>query len=322
MKVLFVPNTAVLGELTGPQREQIRATAGADSEVVTAQNLAEQIAQARDSDFVFGELAPEAFAVTQRLQWVQGLGAGGGRMLYPAFRDSPIPLASNKGQVGEQIAEHAFGLLLALSRGIAAAARRRSWHDNPRAYRKHMWELTGLTMGILGFGGIGRAVARRAEAFGMSIVAVNPSAVASPPYGAEIWGTDRFADLLAVSDVLTICCPLTPATEGLFDQAAFRQMKPSAVLINVSRGQITVEDALVAALEQGVIRGAGLDVSPREPLPPDSPLWTMDNVVITSHTAGASQYTGERALTRFCANLRHWQHGETLEGVIDKHKGY
>jgi phosphoglycerate dehydrogenase-like enzyme len=322
VKVLFVPNGSVLTELTDQHRDQIRAAAGEECEIVTAAQPADQVIHARDADFVFGELGPEAFAVAERLQWLQGMGAGGGRMLYPAFRDSPIPFASNKGQVGEQVAEHAFGLLLSLSRGIAAAARRRSWLPDQRLYRKYMWELTGLTMGVLGLGGIGRAVARRADAFGMRVVAVTPSLVEPLPYVGEVWGTDRFADLLALSDVLTICCPLTPATEGLFDRAAFEQMKRTAVLINVTRGQIMVEDALVAALQEGLIRGVALDVAPREPLPQDSPLWQMDNVIITSHTAGASQYTGERALSRFCENLRRWRRGEPLEGLIDKQKGY
>jgi len=131
-----------------------------------------------------------------------------------------------------------------------------------------------------------------------------------------------FPELLATSDVVAICCPLTQETKGLFNAKAFAQMKPSALLVSVTRGEIVVEDDLVRALQNKQIHGAALDVAPREPLPPDSALWDMDNVVMTPHTAGASQYRAGRNIDRFVRNLEHLRHNEPLEGVIDKQLGY
>ena len=196
-----------------------------------------------------------------------------------------------------------------------------AWRHRP-ALRRQMVELSGLTMGIIGFGGTGRAMARRAHAFGMRCQAIDRDAVPPSPEVAEVQRPTFFPTLLATSDVVAICCPLTPETRGLFDDAAFAHMKPSALLVNVTRGEVIVEDAIVRALQAKQIRGAALDVAPREPLPPDSALWDMDNVVMTPHTAGASQYRAARNIERFVRNLEHLRRNEPLEGVIDKQLGY
>ena len=133
---------------------------------------------------------------------------------------------------------------------------------------------------------------------------------------------DRFQDLLGRSDVVVICCPLTPKTRGLFDGAAFAAMKPTAYVINVTRGPIIDRDAIANALRAGKIAGAGLDVTPIEPLPEKDEDWSMPNVVITPHTAGASQFRAHRNVLRFVANLKHYRRGEPLEGLIDKSKGF
>jgi phosphoglycerate dehydrogenase-like enzyme len=139
---------------------------------------------------------------------------------------------------------------------------------------------------------------------------------------AEVWGSDRFTDLLAASDVLSVCGPLTAETRNLFDASAFERMKPTAILLNVTRGEVMVEDDLVRALETGEIAGAALDVAPREPLPADSALWSLPNVVMTPHTAGASQFRAGRNVDRFVSNLKRFRAGEPLEGLIDKSLGY
>ena len=152
--------------------------------------------------------------------------------------------------------------------------------------RAASWELVEQTMGIVGLGGTGRELAQRASAFGMRVVAVDPEAVVVPEAVEACWGMDQFHALLEQSDVVAICAPLTEETEGLFDQKAFARMQSHALLINVTRGRIVDEQALLAALAEGQIGGAGLDVVPQEPLPADHPLWRMDNVLITPHTAG------------------------------------
>ena len=133
---------------------------------------------------------------------------------------------------------------------------------------------------------------------------------------------DRFQDLLGRSDAVVICCPLTPKTRGLIDDAAFAAMKPTAYVVNVTRGPIIDRDAIANALRTGTIAGAGLDVTPIEPLPEDDEIWSMPNVVITPHTAGASQFRAHRNVLRFVANLKHYRRGEPLEGLIDKSKGF
>jgi phosphoglycerate dehydrogenase-like enzyme len=156
----------------------------------------------------------------------------------------------------------------------------------------------------------------------MHCQAIDAEPVPSSAEVAQVRGAAAWPELLATSDVVAVCCPLTPATRGMFDDAAFALMKPSAFLVNVTRGEVMREDALVRALEDGRIRGAALDVAPREPLPPDSALWRLDNVVMTPHTAGASQFRAARNIDRFVTNLERLRRNEPLEGLIDKQKGY
>jgi phosphoglycerate dehydrogenase-like enzyme len=183
-------------------------------------------------------------------------------------------------------------------------------------------ELEGLTMGIVGFGGTGRALARRAVAFGMRVLAVDAWPVAASDGVAEVWRLDRLGELLQASDVVAIGCPLTPETRELLDDKAFSTMKRGALLVNVTRGEIVDGDALVRALRDGRCGGAALDVAPLEPLSAEHPLWSFPNVVMTPHTAGASQHRAPRNIDRFCENLRRARSGAPLQGVVDKSLGY
>ncbi|MFQ5880210.1 MAG: D-2-hydroxyacid dehydrogenase [Dehalococcoidia bacterium] len=324
-KILIIPGITTLPQVTQGQLQRIREAAGADTEIVVAEDRDDQLRHIADTDYLLGQVDRELFANAKRLRWVQAISAGVDVMLFPEMVKSEVILTSEKGLVGEHLADHAFGLLLAIARQIHSAIREgpHSWQLQVRlAMRRTALELSDLTMGILGLGSTGVAVARRAAAFGMTVLAVDPEEVPQPPFVDELAGMDRFDDLLARSDVVAICCPLTPQTRGLFDLQTFRKMKPSAILVNVTRGAIVDEAALAQALQEGLIAAAGLDVTPQEPLPPESPLWRLDNVVITPHTAGASQYRADRAIDRFCQNLPRIRRGEPLVGVIDKAKGY
>ena len=232
-------------------------------------------------------------------------------------------LTGEKGLVGGHLADHGFGLLLALTRRIAAAVRlgTGAW-EHREALRMQEVELEGLTMGIHGFGGTGRAMARRAAAFGMRCRALDQHPVAPSPEVAEVAGPDGLDDLLSGSDVVAICSPLTAETRGMFDDRAFATMKRGALLVNVTRGEIVDGPSLVRALDSGQLGGAALDVVPDEPLPADHPLWRFDNLVMTPHTAGASQHRAPRNIARFCENLRRLREGKELEGVVDKQLGY
>ena len=223
--------------------------------------------------------------------------------------------------MGVHLAEHAMALLLGLTRGIATAVRKPGW-DQRMAIRNAAWDLLGLNMGIVGLGGTGRDLAERAHGFGMRIVAVDPEDVEVPDNVEACWKMDRFYDLLEQSDVVSVCAPLTSETEGMFGREAFARMRSHALLINVTRGKIVDEQALMEALRDGAIGGAGLDVTPQEPLPEDHPLWRMENVIITPHAAGGSPNRTERTVELFCENLRRLLSGQPLLSVIDKKRGY
>jgi len=312
----------VIPEVSEPQLQAVEAIArNAGLDVAVAASRESQIAEIAAADIAFGAISEDVFRHARRLRWIQSVGAGVDRYLTPAFVESDVLLTSEKGLVGTHLAEHAFAHLLALSRGIATALRERRWEARI-PIRLAAWELTGRMMGVVGMGGTGVEVARRADAFGMRVIATDPEPVERPPFVEAVWPATRFHDLLQQSDVVVVTCPLTASTRGMFDEAAFAAMRPHAILVNVSRGEVVAMDALIAALREGRIAGAGLDVTPREPLPDDNPLWSMDNVIITFHTAGASPYRGDRIVERFRRNLQHFLADEPMEGLIDKRKGY
>ncbi len=318
MKILV---NADLIDVDGALLDRVRAAAG-DLEVIVTTD-ADRIEQViPDVQVVLGDIGADLLRKAPNLRWVQSPAAGVDGALYPEFADSDILLTSAKGFVGVHLAEHAMGLLLAVTRGIGWAVRALDW-EVKWSIRNSSLELWGLTMGIVGLGGTGRELAKRARAFGMRVIAVDPESVDLPEEVEACWRMDRFHDLLEQSDVVAVCAPLTPETEGMFDRDAFQRMRRSAILVNVTRGGIMDGPALIAALEQGWIGGAGLDVTPEEPLPQDNPLWQMKNVVITPHTAGASPNRDRRAVEQFCENLRRYIAGERpLIGEIDKSKGY
>ena len=319
-KVLVIPGLT-LPEVAPADLARIRA-AGDGAEVVVASQR-DALAHMADAGVVFGFVSREMFLAAPKLRWVHAIASGVDAFLYDEFKASDVVLTSEKGLVGEHLADHAFGLLLMLTRQLATAQRLGpdAWNHRPEMRRQEL-ELTGLTMGLFGFGGTGRAMARRAAAFGMTVQALDREAVPGSAEVHSVAGPDGFDHLLATSDALAICCPLTPETRGKFNADTFARMKPGAWLINVTRGEVMVEEGLVAALESGQLSGAALDVAPREPLPAESRLWTLPNVAMTPHTAGASQFRARRNMDRFVRNLANFVAGAPLEGVIDKALGY
>ena len=322
MNILIVTGTA-LPEVPPEIIERIMEAAGPDSTVTVVDSDGEALEFAAETDVVLGFVTPQLHAAAPNLRWVHAIASGVNRYLYPAFRDGEVMLSSEKGQVGPQLADHAFALLLALTRKVGSAIRLgpEAW-DQRRALRMQETELTGKVMGIVGYGGTGRAVAQRATGFGMSSIAVDRDALEGDDHVDAVWAMDRFNELLEASDVVAVCCPLTPETHGLFDREAFARMPRGSMIVNVTRGEIIDADALIEALDSGQLAGAGLDVVPIEPLPEDHPLWQRDDVVMTPHAAGASQLRAPRNIDRFCGNLWRLRTGEPLEGLIDKQAGY
>ena len=256
-----------------------------------------------DVEILFGHIDEDAMAEANALRWAHQPHAGVEGFMYPAFKASDVVLTNCRGLYGTQIAEHAFALLLSLTRQIPAQLefmKTKHWERLPCI------ELAGMTMGILGLGGIGRAIAARARAFKFEVVAADVEAIDKPDTVAELYDLDGLMPFLAQSNILMVCCPSTPETHKLLSDAQFNQMPDDSYVVNVSRGKVIDEDALVAALRRGKLAGAGLDVTYTEPCPPDNPLWEEENVILTSHSAGASQHIRRRAMQLFIDNLHRY----------------
>lgn len=322
MHILIIPGVT-MPKVEDSVMARIRETAGADAKITLATSAKEAADVVEDVEVILGVITPEMFKRARKLTWVHAITSGADSYLFPEMVNSEVMLSGDKGLVGSHLADHTFALLLSLTRRLARAVQDapHSW-KNRVAYRAEEFELEGCTMGVVGFGGTGRHIARRAAAFGMKVVAVDCDAVPPSPEVPQVWGSDRFDELLRTADVITSGLPLTKDTRHLFNARAFGLMKKNALFVNVTRGEIYDPDALMAAINTGKIAGAGLDVAPMEPLPPEHPLWTTPNVIMTPHTAGASQFRISRNLDRFCRNIAHYRKGEPLEGQINKSRGF
>jgi phosphoglycerate dehydrogenase-like enzyme len=320
MKILFVPNLIVSG-LSEADRANILEAAGPGARLVEAKDQATQRRELPDTDILFGRVHADLFSLAPKLRLYHSIGAGVDNILNAELANSTVPLASEKGDVGIHLSEHAFALLLGLTRGLHTAIRTPDYGLR-EPIRVHQRELYEQTMGIVGFGGTGRAVAKRAVAFGMRVLGVDIEHVDPEPGVEAIWTPDRLPDLLGASDVVVIALPLTKATHHLFTRERFLQMQRHAILINVTRGEIIRGEDVLAAVNEGLIWGAGLDVTDPEPLPKDHPLWRHPRVIVTPHTAGGSPRRAGRVIATFCENLRRLNAGHPLLALIDKQKGY
>ena len=322
MNILILTDM-VLPEVSEAQREAIEIAAGPGAKVTVATDRDAALAAAPETEVLLGAIDAELFALALNLKWVQATAAGVDAMLFPELRDSDVVMTGEKGLVGPHLADHAMALLLALVRRLAEAVKDgpASW-DKRLDYRRRELELEGLTMGIIGFGSTGRSLAQRAAGFDMRVRAVDRDPVPGTPAVGVVEPLASMHDMLGVSDVVALCAPLTEQTKGMFDADCFAAMKPGAILINVTRGELVVHEAMVAALNSGHLGGAGLDVHHAEPLPADDPLWGHVNVVMTPHTAGASQLRAGRNIDRFVDNLVRFRRGEALLGRVDKALGY
>jgi len=284
-----------------------------------------------------GWLRSEAFdrllARAPHLVWVHSATSGVERALTPAARDRRIVVTNARGVFTRPIAEHVLMLILAISRRLPQLLelqRERTWQPLEGV------ELRELTVGIVGYGSIGRAVAALAAAFGARVIALrrNPdrsiqASSATPddafpvePAPQRIMGPDGLRDLLAASDVVVLAAPLTPETDGLIDEAALAAMRPDAWLINVARGRLVDDRALLRALREGRVGGAALDTFREEPLPSSSPYYDLPNVIVTPHTAWSSARVLDRSIELFCDNLRRFAAGAPLQNVVDRDAGY
>ena len=316
--VVYAPDTERRRGLDESLRDMIRQAAGGHT-VVFPNTQDEIVRDAAEAVVFHGFLSEEVFPFFRELRWIHSPSAGMGRQLYPALRNSDIILTNSAGIQAPYGAEHAFALLLGLSRGISHYTRNQI---------KHKWrirrlvQIAGLTLGIIGLGGFGVQMAQRGKGFGMCIIAVDPYRTEKPDVVDELMPIEQLPDLMSRSDVVMIACPYTSETHHLINAESLKLMKPTAYLMNVTRGRIIDEAALVDALSHRRIAGAGLDVCEVEPLPDDSPLWDMENVIITPHSAGQSQHRPRLTTELFCDNLRRYLAGEPLENVVNKELGF
>ena len=316
--------------------ERIRAAApGSRLVMVSSEGLAD--GPVEDVEVLLrGFLSSEAFdrllARTPRLAWVHSATAGVERVLTPASRQRGLVITNARGVFSEPIAQYVLMMILAVSRRLPQLLelqRERTWQPLEGA------ELGDVTVGVVGLGSIGQAVARLASAFGCRVIATRrrSEAGAELPAGEaltgrgplaidRILGPEGLPELLAESDFVVLAAPLTPATENLIDSAALEAMKPGAWLINVARGRLIDERALLRALREGQIGGAILDTFRDEPLPATSPFYALENVIVTPHTSWSSGRVLDRSVELFCANLRRYAGGEPLANVVDPAAGY
>jgi phosphoglycerate dehydrogenase-like enzyme len=300
-----------------------------DAYFVSVSNVAEAAKEAVAADAVLGFCSPEILHAGKQLRWIQVGHAGVERDLFPELIKSNVALTNTQKLYGPNVADQAMALLLSLTRGVSkgfdanAFANLISQDWNERRARIKPVELHGQTMLVIGLGGIGTQISRRAHAFGMKVVAIDPNEkIVRPSFVFSIDSPSRLLDLLPKADVVVIACPLTAQTRGMMGEKEFRAMKPSAYFINIARGGIVRTPELVTALQEKRIAGAGLDVTDPEPLPRDHLLWTLPNVLITPHIGGDSPGARERQWRLYRENVRRFVAGEPLLCVVDKQKGY
>jgi len=306
----------VKGEYSESEKSAILSCCpGADVAFGADEEIADKLAEV---EVVFGSLSPAQLEQATKLQLMQVVTAGVDHLLSQELMASPAKLCTTSGMHGATIAEHVLALMLAFARGLPTLQRQqqaKSWKHYPPTLLK------GQVLGIVGFGSIGESIGQRALAFGMHVIGLRRQASPSP-HANEVWGEERLDELLALADHLVLAVPLTASTAGLISQERIRLLKPSAYLYNISRGAVVDEQALSQALASGEIAGAGLDVFVREPLPSWSPLWGMENVLITPHTAGYLADYRKQAFEIFLENLKRLQARLPLLNEVDKTQGY
>jgi len=264
------------------------------------------------------DFGPEYFTRCPNLRWIHKMSTGVDRMLYPELVQSSVVLTNSSGAHAIPMAEHVIGVMLAIVKDLPGSFRKQLSHTWAKEYTR---ELYGKAVGIVGTGHVGIEVAKRAKVMGMTVLGLRRRGLQTD-YVDQMFSRDHLHDLLGRSDFVVVALPLTPETRGLFSEAEFDAMRPDAYFINIARGQIVQQDALTQALQNRHIAGAALDVAAVEPLPPDSPLWDMKNVILTPHTSGHSVSVNARAIDLFCDNLLRYQRGEPLVNVVDRHAGY
>ncbi|HEY1526801.1 MAG TPA: D-2-hydroxyacid dehydrogenase [Candidatus Angelobacter sp.] len=280
-----------------------------------------------DTDVFIGwSLRPEQFLAAKKLRWIHSPAAAVHQLMYPELIHSSVMLTNSTGIHGPVVAEHALAVLLALAKRLPQAMQYQAKHEWSQ---DQLWkaqhrprEVADSTVLVVGMGGIGREFAARAKALGMRVLAIRENPGKGLDGADAVYGSAQIDEALPQADYVLLCTPVTLATTGIMNAARLSKMKPDAYLINVARGPLIDEPALVDALQHRRIAGAALDVFNEEPLPANSPFWSLDNVLITPHTAAVTDRLWERHYLLIVDNLKRFLAGEPLINQVDKKRGY
>jgi phosphoglycerate dehydrogenase-like enzyme len=308
-------------QLSPAEIQQIRS-AGKNVELTVPANREELERLLPEADVIFGSVNPEMYAKAKKLRWLQATEAGMDKLLFPQLIDSSVVVTNMQRVFAPAISETAIGMLLSLTRGFNRyffpQFQQRKWE-----FHQDLVEVDGMTMGLVGLGGLGSATAQRAHyGFNMKILAVDPKPMPKPAYVDTLREPQWLTEMVPQVDVLVSAAPATRRTEAMFNEKVFRAMKKTAYFINISRGTLVDEPALVRALKEGWIAGAGIDVAREEPLPSSHAFWDCPNLIITCHTAGFSPQRRIRLIALLAENVRRYSNGLPLMNVVDKQRGY
>ncbi len=318
LEILII--TSSIFHVTKEHEAMIRGLAADINLTVTEPgNLTDQMLA--DAEIVFGWLSKEQLEKAVSLRWLQLPSAGAdGFTNKESYHNSDIRVTNSSGVYGIPIAEHVFGMILSHNRNLQESA----YHKLEKKWHRS-WETKdfyGSTMGILGLGDIGTEVAKRAKAWGARVLAVKRTMTQVPDYVDCLYSMEDLDEVLKQSDYLVLALPNTPKTKQIITEEKLRLMKANAFLVNIGRGALIDQEALIKALREGWIAGAGLDVTEPEPLPQDSPLWELPNVILTPHTSGSSPSNDERRFEIFYHNLVAYLEEKPLNNLVDFVEGY
>ncbi len=308
----------VAGQFSAENKDLMRASAP-NAELAFVPKLAEAGEQIADVDAIAGTITAADLATARKLKWVHSWAAGADNDLFPEMLTSPVVLTSSVGNGAIPLAEHSMLLMMMLNRDVPRWMRAQTAQKWDRFTHP---ELNGLTLGIFGLGNSGSDLALKAQAFHVRVLGLRRNTDRQVPGVDKMYAIEGFHEFLGQSDFVVVTAPSTPATRGLFDERAFRAMKPSAYFICISRGGIADDEALLNALREGWIAGAGLDAHGVEPLPQSSPFWTLPNVIVTPHNGATTAATAQRGVEIFADNLSRYLANEPLRNVVDKSAGY
>ncbi|WP_038508777.1 D-2-hydroxyacid dehydrogenase [Amycolatopsis japonica] len=320
---MIASETPVLAVLCGDTRPPDMRAIEAEAVVryTDAAGLADALSGA-DAFFVYDFLStavPGAWHAADRLRWLHIASAGVDPVLFPGLQESDVVLTNSRGVFDGAIAEYVLGVVLAFAKDFA-----RSWDLQKQRRWKHRESerISGRRVLVVGTGPIGRSIARMLRAAGMSVAGVGRRAREGDPDFGDVYASSELSRHLPGADYVVAVAPLTEQTKGMFDAEAFAAMKPGSRFVNVGRGELVVTSDLIGALRDGSLAGAALDVFDTEPLPAESPLWTMENVLISPHMSGDFVGWRNTLVEVFADNFRRWRAGEPLRNVVDKQLGY